>query len=148
MAKPRLLFLKSINDESTLIEIEYISKSERFKSFEVRVCFALLMSTYKERGSYDVSFQELLKILEEEISSFKPHKLLLHTGVAFRAKPASFLQALAVIKSQNPKIDMYYEKVATMKQVPERQPYSNQLALEELFTDNDLFRGDERRLFL
>jgi len=145
MAKTRLLYLKSINDESTLRDIEYISRSKRFESFEVRVCFALLMSTYKERDSYDVSFQELLKNLEEEILSFKPHKLLLHTGVAFRAKPASFLQALAVIKSNHPKVDIYYEKIKS-KQWEERPPYSAQISIEELLTDNDLFSGDEGRL--
>jgi hypothetical protein len=145
MAKTRLLYLKSINDESTLRDIEYISRSKRFESFEVRVCFAMLMSTYKERDSYDVSFQELLKNLEEEILSFKPHKLLLHTGVAFRAKPASFLQALAVIKSNHPKLDIYYEKIKS-KQLEEHPPYSAQISIEELLTDNDLFSGDEGRL--
>jgi hypothetical protein len=103
------------------------------------------MSTYKERDSYDVSFQELLKNLEEEILSFKPHKLLLHTGVAFRAKPASFLQALAVIKSNHPKLDIYYEKIKS-KQLEEHPPYSAQISIEELLTDNDLFSGDEGRL--
>jgi hypothetical protein len=146
MTKTRLLYLKSINDESTLREIEYMSRSKIFESFDIRVCFALLMRTYKERDTYEVSFQDLLKNLEEEILYFKPHKFLLHTGTAFRVKPASYLQALAVIKSNHPEIGIYYERVEKTQPLPELPIYGAYIPLEELLNDNDLFSGDEKKL--
>lgn len=148
MAKTRLLYLKSINDETTMMDIDYISRSVRFERFEVKVCFAILMGTYEKRGSYEIPYRELLRRLEKEIKPFKPQILLLHTGVAFRAKPESFLQALAIIKLRHPKIKIYYERIREYDNVsePRRPYYSAQITLDQLLIKNDLFSGDERDL--
>jgi hypothetical protein len=145
MTKPRLLFLKSVNDEMTLKQVDYISKSPLFAGFEVRVCYALQMSEYIERGSYAVSYFRLLQILEEEVTHFRPQKLLLHTGVAFRTKPESFLQALAVIKSRYPEIEIRYERIKSNSDEMPHHPIGR-IRFQDLLNNNELFGGDEESM--
>ncbi len=133
MTKTRLLYLKSINDAASLRDVEYLQKSPHFADFDIRACYAIEMSRYRERGLYDVPYIELVALLQQEIMQFAPHKLLLHTGIAFRHNPAAFLQALAIIKYENPSIEMLYE--------PRHKHPASSIDVSDLLSNNDLFSG-------
>lgn len=143
MLKPRLLILKSINDEISLRETTYLARSHHLEDFELRICYAIQMTEYKENSTYAIPYTKLLDNLEMEVQSFQPNILLLHTGIAFRTKPESFLQALAVIKSRHPEIELRYEYMGNNKANYSR---SNVIPIERLLEDNELFSSDEREL--
>lgn len=113
MSIHRLLVLKSINDEYTLEELKYLTNSPVLQGIDVRFCYAVQMDELdlEKPDPYTVSYDKLLDMLEMEVLAFQPDALILHTGIAFRMRPDSFLQALAVIKDRYPNIKLGYEPI-------------------------------------
>lgn len=136
--KERVLIIQSVNDLQTVKTIGFWENHARFRVF---YCYAVDMAEYAESNEYRVHFDALLKTLLYSVTSTRPDIIILHTGVAFRAQPESFLRALRVIREQHSTVKMLYEHPDQLSETlfgksehsVERAPLENLLVSSAIF---------------
>lgn len=121
MSTRKVLVIMSIDDEDSVLLAGRITRLFQFLAYEFDFFYPVTEQEYEESGTFAVPYHGLLAALDNKVRSFLPDTIILHLGAAFFANPASYLQALAVIKDRYPNIELKYEETGPPEQLEERR---------------------------
>lgn len=134
MAKKRVLFLLSIDDDEMKKRYKLMVKSLRLKDYTIEFFFILLSLGEPIKAS------KFFGRIKKAIKDFRPEILFLHKGIAFQKNPQAIIDAFIELKKIYPSLKFGIERRPSIFEDIISESLKTPEILEEIFEDSEEMR--------